>query len=383
MLSDLIDLDSTQDIVKHSIYMEVTKPGACSGYIKEGDTSYSVNRQENYGKRGNSYSANSNRRESNNKITKKMYLKAMFMIDKVERNAIEGRFHHRDEADKIRYEDIVAKYRSQQAYMNFSDKSKSPKPTKRSYSIDNTSIESPAMIKKVRPETTVLTTGTMMVRDHSQQTTKNIFNSDFVVLDHLQLAIVDEFAPKGQISADLWTKIESRLTELIMDYVLVNEDGLLPSFDFSPETSKVYRVIRCDNEFPKNFLYKIVDSISDKWAGSKIKLISSNDMPQGPRARIWLPKLEIDAHKLLMCLKLQNPKIPTENWMVLKKESSQNCCQSFLLMINEECIGPLSRNDNTVRFGIRQVKLEIFEAGTPIDDAVDDEPTNDVITNMP
>lgn len=141
----------------------------------------------------------------------------------------------------------------------------------------------------------------------------------------------------------------------------------MPGFD-SSEVVRGYRVIRCDDERSKGFLGQIVAKISGDWEWSKLALIPAEQIPRRPRARIWLPKMQLEAGRLLKCLKLHNPAIPMEDWVVVKAEEPQKFSQSYLLVINEECLEPLSKVDNKLRFGIRQAKLKIFQAGSKVDE---------------
>lgn len=49
-----------------------------------------------------------------------------------------------------------------------------------------------------------------------------------------------------------------------------------------------------------------------------------------PKARVWLPNLDIETTKLLRCLKLLNPEITIENWVVLHRKLPQKSIQLFL-----------------------------------------------------
>ncbi|KNC32774.1 hypothetical protein FF38_10755 [Lucilia cuprina] len=95
-----------------------------------------------------------------------------------------------------------------------------------------------------------------------------------------------------------WGAVESKLTELVMEYLLASEDNKAPRFD-SDEIHRGYR----------DFLSKCITKISDAWEGLSLKLIPAEEIPMRPRARIWLPKMTTETHKMLECLKRQNPNI--------------------------------------------------------------------------
>lgn len=55
----------------------------------------------------------------------------------------------------------------------------------------------------------------------------------------------------------------------------------------------------------------------------------------------WLPKVSLEAGRLLKCLERQNPTVPMNEWSVLKKEESQKNSQSY----RRQCKKSLSRPD--------------------------------------
>ncbi|XP_017474332.1 PREDICTED: uncharacterized protein LOC108364958 [Rhagoletis zephyria] len=156
---------------------------------------------------------------------------------------------------------------------------------------------------------------------------------------------------------------------MVIDQVMAQPDGHLPSFD-SAEVVRGYRVVKCEDQLSKVFLEKRLASISDAWEGLRLKLIPAGDIPRRPRARIWLPRVEMDSAALLKYLRTHNREIPMDDWVILKAEESQTTSMSFLLLIGEESIEPLEKADCLLRFGIRRAKVKIFRAN----DAEEEEP---------
>lgn len=298
-------------------------------------------------------------------MSKRRHKYAQFILSKVRQNESAGIVDDRDAYDKKKYLAIVAEFEAQ-AKANKTTVNASRQDTKkRVRSLDGSFSPHVPVAKKSKPiaSTTVLPT----ILEPQQQRLMSE-----VVRDQLQLAVVDELAPRRLVSAELWTRVEGRLSELVLEHVLAENGEPVPCFD-SSEVVRGYRVIRCADQFSRNFLGRIASKIGYEWEGSRIGLIPANEIPRRPRARIWIPKMEVDGVGLLKCLKLQNPKIPMDNWSVIKKELPLKNSQSFLLMINEECIEPLASVEYKLNFGIRLAKVKIFGATTPIDAVVETE----------
>lgn len=291
--------------------------------------------------------------------TKKDYSKALFILEKIKRNAAAGVVHKKDGADKTWYEDIVKKFEAIQA------EPKSEDSAKRIRSPNESLSQAPGAPKRKRTAKPEAVPKMQIKRPLSE-----------VVRDHLHVAMVDDKAPKRLVSADLWTKVEARLSELVMEHVL--DGGTLPCFD-SSEVVRGYRVVRCEDQFSRDFLGQIVARISDEWDDSKLGIIPATEIPKRPRARISLPIMKLEAGKLLKCLAMHNPTIPMNDWQVIKKEEPQKCSQSFVLLIDEDSLEPLAKLENRLRFGIRHVKIKIYGQGSQMDDM--DEASN-LVANM-
>ncbi|XP_037930861.1 uncharacterized protein LOC119677158 [Teleopsis dalmanni] len=145
---------------------------------------------------------------------------------------------------------------------------------------------------------------------------------------------------------------------------LMTNSGSVTSFDCA-DIVRGHRVIRCDDEYSRSFLSKAITKISENWDGLKLKLVPAAEIPSRPRARVWLPKNPGPPDLILQQLKLQNPEIQMEDWSVLKTEEPQKHSQSYLLLINEECLPVIEANDCKLRYGIRKAKIKIFKNAPP------------------
>jgi len=85
------------------------------------------------------------------------------------------------------------------------------------------------------------------------------------------------------------------------------------------------------DEGSRLFLVECIAKISDAWDGLKIKLIPARDIPRRPRARIWLSKRQTDHDKLIQTLRVMNPGIKIDDWVVLTAEQVMKASQAFLL----------------------------------------------------
>lgn len=71
-----------------------------------------------------------------------------------------------------------------------------------------------------------------------------------------------------------------------------------------------------------------------------------------------------------------------DDWAVIRAEEPQKNSLSFLLLINEECLGALEEADHKLRFGIRYAKLKIFRSTGPVDDVDDVISTNKLLEDL-
>ncbi|XP_054745852.1 uncharacterized protein LOC129250241 [Anastrepha obliqua] len=100
--------------------------------------------------------------------------------------------------------------------------------------------------------------------------------------------------------------------------------------------------------------------MSSSLEGSKLKLIPARDILCPPRARIWLPVMDLSGADVLKYLNSHNPAVPIDDWAIVKAEKPQKSSMSFVLQVNDDTI--LKKSDNKMRLGLRKAKLKIFKA---------------------
>lgn len=96
------------------------------------------------------------------------------------------------------------------------------------------------------------------------------------------------------------------------------QGGSIPCFDFSHVVCG-FHIIACEDQFSSDFS-SCVAKICDAWEGVKLKVIRYSEISRRLVARIWLPKIRIDKDKLIQSLRLQNFRIPINNWVFIKRE---------------------------------------------------------------
>ncbi|XP_037944397.1 uncharacterized protein LOC119677197 [Teleopsis dalmanni] len=283
---------------------------------------------------------------------KNRYQRALFMLKKIEGNKKEGKVHERDEADAVKYRAIVEEYLHDEGLRqsvitgkNVGDGGKR-----------NRSQEDPGKEAKRHKDGT----GDGKLMSRPAQASRPFSE---VARDHLSVALIDEHNSNGKLLMERWALIETKLSELVMAELMTNP-GSVPSFDCA-DIVRGHRVIRCDDEYSRSFLSKAITKISENWDGLKLKLVPAAEIPSRPRARVWLPKNLGPPDLILQQLKLQNPEILMEDWSVLKTEEPQKHSQSYLLLINEECLPVIEANDCKLRYGIRKAKIKIFKNAPP------------------
>ncbi|XP_053956351.1 uncharacterized protein LOC128871310 [Anastrepha ludens] len=167
-------------------------------------------------------------------------------------------------------------------------------------------------------------------------------------------------------------------SKLVLDkHVVGAQGGTLPSFD-SAGVLRGCRVIKCDDDWSRVVLEKSVAEINSTLEGLKLKLIPAKDIPCPPRARIWLPVMDLSGAEVLKYLKSHNPAVPMDDWAIVKAEKPQKSSMSFVLQINDECLPILKQQDNKMRFGLRKAKLKIFKADSNENEEDPDEVDNNI-----
>ncbi|TMW49046.1 hypothetical protein DOY81_005872, partial [Sarcophaga bullata] len=77
-----------------------------------------------------------------------------------------------------------------------------------------------------------------------------------------------------------WPSIKSKLNGLVTSYIMKNkESGPLPSYD-SQEVHRGFRIIKCMDEFSKEFLFKCLNSIKEHWKDLNLVLIPASEIPE-------------------------------------------------------------------------------------------------------
>lgn len=269
------------------------------------------------------------------KVLKSSYRRACYLLKKIEQNKITGNIHDRDATDEIACKNVIEEYKR---YLNNKQ--------------EHSSISSIRNGEEKLP-----------IDDPNSKRSKNNITSPARGDDddHLLLGFVNEDFSKNRYVSDLWTEIESKLTMMIMDYVMAaSKNDPMPCYD----TSKVFRgcrLIKCMDQFSKDLIVDYVSKISNSWQGLVIKLIPAREIPRRTCARIWLPKItKPDNDTLLQCLRLHNPSIPMDDWHVIRAEAPNKNGLSYLLLIGDESVDALKKADNKLRFGVRNAKVKIF-----------------------
>ncbi|XP_070141589.1 uncharacterized protein [Drosophila kikkawai] len=163
--------------------------------------------------------------------------KAHFILAKIARNEKEGKADPQDLADKARYLAVIEEY---ERYEKEHPETLLLPQTKRNRS-QEVSESAPKRAKDAkgapRPTTYVKT-----AKKFSE-----------VARDTLAMALVDELNDDGRLLMETWEKVETQLAEMVTDKLLSEPTGQSPSFD-SSDMVRGHRVIRCDDEFSRDFL---------------------------------------------------------------------------------------------------------------------------------
>ncbi|XP_073822247.1 uncharacterized protein [Musca autumnalis] len=279
------------------------------------------------------------KRNSPSDIRKSLYQKAIFILGKIANNEANGIVHELDETDKLKYTKIVKEYEERKKFQN--DKNPVEVKTK-SAKRKNTKGEN------MPPASSV---------------TKRAFKD--VVKDNMSVALVNSKKERlSPITVSQWGRVESMLSELVMKHVLNSTGSPVPHFD-SSEVHRGFRIIKCLDEFSKNFLETSIAKVSNVWEDIGLRLIPAREIPMRPSARIWLPNVQIETPLILESLAKMNPNVPMDDWFIIATEASNNNSMSLVLSISEDGVAALEKLGNKLFFGIREAKVKILRPLSP------------------
>ncbi|XP_053968317.1 uncharacterized protein LOC128869741 [Anastrepha ludens] len=258
---------------------------------------------------------------------------AKFILAKIAKNEQAGKAHERDAEDRVKYEAAIREYEAASAAKLIQPQQhpqQQPKPARSSAKRNRSQDVSERVAKRSKHSSTQGAGGPST--SAAGAASRAAYSE--VARDHLQVALVDAKTKSGRAVLPLWDAIEGRLSGMVVRH-LMDKKGPAPLFD-SGEIFRGCRVIKCANQYSREFLEKSLATVSNAWEGLSLKLIPASEIPRRPRARIWLPKMELDSSEIVPCLKLQNPEVPMDDWSVIKVEEPQQHSSAILLLINNE-----------------------------------------------
>ncbi|XP_054745920.1 uncharacterized protein LOC129250313 [Anastrepha obliqua] len=211
---------------------------------------------------------------------KSRYTKPRFILSKIAKNELAGATDERDAADKVKYQQVVKAYEDLISKKPKADNNKKGDSTKRNR-LQDVIDQAPK-----RPE----------VSNSIEETKQRPFSE--VVKDNLPYALIDEITNSGKAVLQKWGQMEAKLFKLVLDkHVVGAQGGTLPSF-VSAGVLRGCRVIKRDDACSRVVLEKCVAEIS-----LTLELIPTKDIPCPPRARIWLPVMDLSGADVLKYLK--------------------------------------------------------------------------------
>ncbi|XP_065370758.1 uncharacterized protein LOC135962793 [Calliphora vicina] len=187
------------------------------------------------------------KRKSQKDILKSRYAKAIFILDKLDKNAARGAPHERDEEDRAKYQTVVDEYQKFLDSVPSTSKAAAEDTERSQRNRSQTEGEKSLKRKKVVDKKSA-------PGPTSTTTTSARRPFDEVVKDHLLMALATE--KDGTINPVVteWGAIEFKLTEFIMEHLFANRTGTSELRFDSGEIHRGYRVIKCMDEFSKDFL---------------------------------------------------------------------------------------------------------------------------------
>ncbi|XP_053968415.1 uncharacterized protein LOC128869840 [Anastrepha ludens] len=289
-------------------------------------------------------------------------MRARFILAKIAKNAQAGKAHERDIENLAKCEAAIKEYKSATAArLNQPQQQPHQQPKSARSSQDVSGREA----KKSKYSSA------QGVEGPSTSAAAAVARAAYgeVARDHLQVALVDAKTKSGRVVLSLSDAIEGRLSSMVVR-PLIDNKGPAPLFD-SGEICRGCRVVKCANKFSKDFLERSLATVSNTWEGLSLKLIPASEIPRRPRTQIWLPKMKLDSWKIVQCLKMQNPEVPKDDWSVIKVEEPQQHRSAVLLLISNEFLEALGKQQFKLRFALRSAKVNVFPASVALDDELE------------
>lgn len=173
---------------------------------------------------------------------------------------------------------------------------------------------------------------------------------------HLQIVIIDRSHQDWRIANDKWLLVEKRLLEALNNEMLRTKDTSIGLFD-GAKWQKGIKIVGCHNENAFNFITKFIINLEKLWDGAKLDVFPITHVARHV-VKGFIPPPTLETELIMSLIKLQNPSICCEDWIVIKKRERQyNEGIDIWLSINDESFTHLCRLRGEIKYGINRIWL--------------------------
>lgn len=180
-----------------------------------------------------------------------------------------------------------------------------------------------------------------------------------IVKDSLVRAVIDRSAEDGAISHEKWGIVQIKLMEVYWK-VLEGDPGPPPQCDDAGWFQGHIKLIACADERSACLYKKAITSLGEVWQGSRLDVVSLNEIPRRPRSTARLPAVPCDPMEILKILQNSNPQLPTSDWKVVKVAESAGNSIRAIVVLNEQSLAPIRERRGKIYYGFGTINLRVY-----------------------
>jgi Domain of unknown function (DUF4780) len=166
--------------------------------------------------------------------------------------------------------------------------------------------------------------------------------------------ITDTNHPEGKIEGDEKQLALQKGLLSAFDSHLEGEPTHIPNYRWGGFRDGRFHVT-CEDTFAWGCLMGLVGQMQTPWAGAKLEVMRSEDLPRLFRCSVWVPGIIEEPVKVLKRLGLQHKQLRTRLWKVYHRDEKAGKGQLLILGIDQISIEELGKMGRTVFCGFSQL----------------------------
>jgi hypothetical protein len=185
-----------------------------------------------------------------------------------------------------------------------------------------------------------------------------------VAKSSLVRAVIDESAPEGVISPELWGRIQEVMMD-VFDEVLAESPGSPPACEELGWLQRRYRIIAFSDQRSLDLYALALTKLATALPTAKLKLVDKDGLPNRPRGRVRLPLKPDEPERILHLLKVGNPSMLAEDWRVLRVGEPEGRNRLVTLLLNEGSVERLKEAKGKVSYGFTSAVIRPYTVRGP------------------